>query len=381
MKRLGLPILLLATGTALAPAVALAQEAPARFDALEYRHVGPIGNRVSAVVGVPGEPNIYYAGAASGGIFKTSDGGSHWQPVFDEAPVQSIGSLAVAQSDANVVWAGTGEAKIRSNISVGAGIYRSTDAGKSWKMMGLEKTGRISRIRIHPDDDNVVYAAALGHCYGPQEERGIYRTQDGGETWERVLFVDENTGASDLVMDPNNPRILFAGMWQMQIWTWGRESGGPGSGLFMSQDGGDTWERLEGNGLPESPWGKVSLAMTARDSDRIYALIETNVNRDYRELTSDAGVLWRSDDGGQNWRMVNPDHTLVQRPHYYSRAVAAPDDADEIHFLATQHSTSLDGGVSFFRNDAGGDHHDMWIDRTQPDRMIVGHDIRRRWLS
>ncbi len=210
-----------------------------------------MGNRASAVVGVPGDINIYYFGSASGGIFKTTDGGAHWTPIFDDEPVQSIGSLAIAPSDSNVIWAGTGEAKLRSNISIGAGIYKSTDAGENWTLMGLEKTGRIGRIVIHPDNPDIVLAAALGHCYGPQEERGVFRTTDGGETWERVLFVDENTGASDIVMNPANPRILFAGMWQMQIWTWGRQSGGPGSGLYRSKDGGATWEHLTGKGLPE----------------------------------------------------------------------------------------------------------------------------------
>ncbi len=344
------------------------------FEQLKYRHIGPVGNRVSAVVGVPGEPNIYYFGAASGGIFKTTDGGVHWKPIFDDQPVASIGSLAIAASDPNVVWAGTGEAKIRSNISIGAGIYKSTDAGKSWNLMGLEKTGRIGRIVIHPQNPDIVLAAALGHCYGPQEERGVFRTTDGGETWQRTLFVDENTGASDIVMDPNNPRILFAGMWQMIIWTWGRESGGPGSGLYKSTDGGATWKHLTENGLPEPPLGKIALAMTPRDSNRIYALIETNSNRDFAPLEEHQGVLWRSDDGGSSWKGVNSDHTLTQRPHYYSRVVAAPDDADEVHFHAMRHTTSLDGGVTFFRNNSGGDHHDMWIDPLIPDRMVVGHD-------
>jgi photosystem II stability/assembly factor-like uncharacterized protein len=214
----------------------------------------------------------------------------------------------------------------------------------------------------------------LGHLYGPQQERGVYRTNDGGESWERVLFVDEDTGASDLVMDPNNPEVLFAGMWQMVIWTWGRQSGGAGSGLFVSRDGGDTWQRLEGHGLPASPLGKVVLSMSAKDSRRVYALIETNSNRDFAALEDHQGILWRSDDGGESWRMVNADHTLVQRPHYYSRVVAAPDDPDEVHFLATSHTTSLDGGLSVKRGSAGGDNHDMWIDPLMPDRMVVGND-------
>src|SRR5687767_10705303 len=210
-----------------------AQEAsaPAARDALgalRYRYIGPVGNRVTCVVGIPGQPNIYYVGAASGGIWKTIDAGSHWEPIFDDQPVSSIGSLAIDPSNPNVVWAGTGESHIRSHISVGAGIYKSVDAGKTWKLMGLEKTGRIARIVIDPKNPETVVVAALGHSYGPQQERGVFRSSDGGRNWERVLFVDPNTGASDVVMDPSNPRILYAGMWPLEIHTWGRESGGPG---------------------------------------------------------------------------------------------------------------------------------------------------------
>ena len=189
------------------------------YSRLKWRYLGPEGNRVSSVASVAGDPNVYYAGAASGGIFKTTDGGVHWTPIFDDQPVSSVGSLAVAPSDANVVWAGTGEPFIRSHISVGWGVFRSTDAGKSWARAGLENTGRISRIVVHPANPDVVFVAALGHAYGPQQERGIYRTMDAGKTWERVLFVNDSTGASDLVMDPANPRILYAGFWQIEIHT------------------------------------------------------------------------------------------------------------------------------------------------------------------
>ncbi len=344
------------------------------FDDLEYRHIGPVGNRVSAVVGIPGDPNVYYIGAASGGVWKTVDGGVHWEPVFDDQSAQSIGALAVDPVNPNVVWAGTGEAHIRSNVSIGNGVYKTTDGGETWTHMGLEDSGRISRIRIHPHDPNVVFVAALGHLYGPQEQRGVFRTTDGGESWERVLFVDENTGASDIIIDPNNPEILFAGTWQMIIWTWGRQSGGPGGGLFRSKDGGDTWERLEGNGLPRPPLGKVVLGMSADNSDRVYALIETNSNSEFAPLNDHQGVLWRTDNGGESWRMVNADHTIVQRPHYYSRVVVAPDDHNEVHFMATSHTTSLDGGLTVQRGSAGGDNHDMWIDPVWPDRIIVGND-------
>lgn len=343
------------------------------FDVLQYRHVGPVGNRVTAVVGVPGDPNVYYFGAAAGGVFKSVDGGVHWTPVFDREPVQSIGALAIDPTNPNVVWAGTGETFIRSNVSVGNGIYQSVDGGKTWTHRGLDATGRIGRIVIHPRNPHVVFAAALGHLYGPQPERGVFRTTDGGATWERVLFVDEQTGAADIVMDPNNPEILFAAMWQMIIRTWGRESGGPGSGLYRSKDGGTTWEKLQGNGLPTPPLGKIGLAMSPDNSNRVYALIETNSNRDYAPLTDHQGVLWRSDDGGDHWQMVNADHALDQRPLYYSRLAVAPDDQDEVHFMSTVHTRSLDGGRTVERV-AGGDNHDIWIDPLIPDRMIVGND-------
>jgi photosystem II stability/assembly factor-like uncharacterized protein len=347
--------------------------------ALRYRYIGPVGNRVTSVVSVPGQPNIYYVGAASGGIFKTIDGGVHWDPIFDQNPVSSIGSLAMAPSDPNVIWAGTGEAHIRSHISVGAGIYKSTDAGKTWKLMGLEKTGRIGRIVIDPKNPDIVLAAAMGHSYGPQPERGVFRTADGGKTWERVLFVDENTGASEVVMDPSNPRILFAGMWPLEIRTWGRESGGPGSGIYKSTDGGLTWKKLTGRGLPTRTTGKIAMAIANSNPNRVYALIETGDGVPVKGLETDRGKLWRSDDGGENWRLVSYDRTLGGRTHYYFRVVAAPDNENETYFLTAAFTTSLDGGETIqtgrgFGSSPGGDNHDMWIDPTNPNRMAVAND-------
>ena len=218
----------------------------------------PTGNRVSAVAGVPDDRFVYYAGGRPrGASVKTTDGGIYWTPIFDDQPVASIGSLAVAPSDPSIVWAGTGESCIRSHISVGEGIFKSVDAGRTWTRMGLELTGRIGRVVVHPTNPEVVLACALGHAYGPQPERGVFRTTDGGASWEHVLFVDEQTGCSALAMDPANPRKLFAGMWQIDIKTWGRESGGPGSGLFVSQDGGTTWQRLQGRGTCRlARWGR-----------------------------------------------------------------------------------------------------------------------------
>lgn len=365
---------------ALATAPLAAQQVDSSvFDALEYRYIGPEGNRIAAVEGLPGDPNTYYAGAASGGIFKTTDGGTYWEPIFDDQDALSIGWITVAPSDHNVVWVGTGEPNIRSHISVGKGVYRSTDAGKSWDFLGLENTGRVSRIQVHPRDPDVAYVAALGHGYGPQRERGVFRTRDGGETWEHVLFVDESTGASDLVMDPNNPRILFAGMWQVEIHTWGRTSGGPGSGIWMSRDGGDTWTRLEGNGLPERPVGKIALAIAPANSDRIYALIETGDGVPLPDGTeTESGELWRSDDGGDTWRLITHDRELAGRTHYYSRVEVSPADDMEAYFLAAPFTHTTNGGETIIdhsgRSSPWGDNHDIWIDPEDPDRMIVAND-------
>jgi len=352
---------------------------PDLYAPLKFRYIGPVGNRIIAVAGVSGNPNIYYAGAASGGIFKTIDNGAHWTPIFDGEPVSSIGSLAVAASDPNVVWAGTGEAFIRSNISIGNGIYKSTDAGRTWTHAGLDKTGRIGRVLIDPRNPDVVVACALGHAYGPQQERGVYRTADGGKTWERTLFVDENTGCSDIAMDAANPRILFAGMWQIEIHTWGRKSGGEGSGLFRSTDGGVTWTRLTGHGLPKAPIGKVSAQIARSNPNRVYALIETGdgMPTDNGQPTQ-SGSLWRSDDGGENWMVVSYDRKLRGRTHYYNRFAVAPDNENEAWFLSAEFTKTIDGGKTTVdlvgRLAAQGDDHDMWIDPANGDRMVVAHD-------
>jgi photosystem II stability/assembly factor-like uncharacterized protein len=355
-----------------------AQEAKDILGALRYRHIGPVGNRLTSVVGIPGEPNIYYVGAASGGIWKTTDGGVHWQPIFDSQPVSSIGALAIAPSDPKIVWAGTGEPWIRSHISVGQGIYKSTDAGETWKLMGLEKTGRISRVIVHPRNPDIVLVGALGHAYGPQAERGVFRTTDGGKTWERVLFTDENSGCSFIETDPNNPQIVFAGMWPIEIRTWGRESGGPGSGLFKSTDGGVTWKRLSGNGLPTRTTGKVVPTIAPSNSKRVYALIETGDGVPLRGKETDRGKLWRSDDGGETWRLVSYDRNLGGRTHYYFRMAVAPDNENETYFLTAGFAVSTDGGASLkaggLGSSPGGDNHDIWIDPKNANRMAVAND-------
>lgn len=355
---------------------------PASYGELEWRTIGPEGNRFSSAAGIPGDPYTYYVGSASGGVYKTTDGGVNWDEKFDDQPVQSIGSLAVALSDPNIVWAGTGEGKIRSHISVGQGAYKSTDAGDTWTLMGLEQTGRIPRTLIHPTDANTVYICALGHSYGPQPERGVYRTRDGGETWDHILFIDENTGCSDLAMDPSNPRVLFAGTWQLEIHTWGRTSGGPGGGLHVTRDGGDTWEKLSGPNsdldLPKKPVGKVAVAIAPSNPRRVYAMFETGDGIPWEGEETENGQVWRSEDGGRSWALITKSRNAMGRPHYYSRLVVSPDDENRAYFLTAAFSVSRDGARTLDvvpRSDApGGDHHDMWIDPTNPDRMIVSHD-------
>ncbi|MHB8093522.1 MAG: WD40/YVTN/BNR-like repeat-containing protein [Candidatus Aminicenantales bacterium] len=344
--------------------VASAPSMPDFGSAFRYRFVGPPGNRVSAVVCDSNDPNVYYAGACAGGVWKSTDGATSWFPIFDDQTSQSIGALAIAPSDSNQVWVGTGEAFIRSNVLVGDGIYKSTNAGDSFTRMGLEKSGRIGRIIVDPRNPDVVFAAALGHCYGPQKERGVYRTKDGGKTWEQVLFIDENTGCSGLAMDPNNPRTLFAGMWTMTIRTWGQESGGPGGGVYVSRDGGDTWTKLRGRGLPEFEVGKVDVAVARSNSNTVYALMETG----------DRGSLWRSTDGGNRWEIASYERRIVERPHYYTRMCIAPDDEKTVYFPCNSMYVTYDGGDSIENFSGGGDSHDMWADPKNPKRLMIGHD-------
>ena len=377
------------------PALALAQRAtaprseaavianaatvtPGTYRSLNWRFIGPEGNRFTSAAGIAGDPHTYYVGAASGGVYKTSDGGVHWQSLFDAQPVQSIGALAVAPSDRNIVWAGTGEAHIRSHISIGQGIYKSSDAGSTWTLMGLEKTGRIARVVVHPTNPDIVLVCALGTAYGPQQERGVYRTTDGGSHWIRVLFTDVNTGCSDLAMDPSNSRTLYAGMWQIEIHTWGRSSGGPGGGLFVSRDGGVSWTRLQGNGLPVKPVGKVAVAISRSNPQRVFALIETGDGIPWEGEATESGQLWRTDDGGAAWTLVTRDRNAMGRAHYYSRMAVAPDNENETYFLTASYAKSIDGGRTLTTlagaEAPGGDHHDIWIDPTNANRMIVAHD-------
>jgi photosystem II stability/assembly factor-like uncharacterized protein len=335
-------------------------------DPFRFEYVGPpSAGRIAAIAGIPGDPSTYYVGAASGGVWKSTDSARTWTPMFDDQPVQAIGALAVAASDPKVVWAGTGEAwAIRDSDMMGDGIYRSTDGGATWSHMGLRETGRIGRIVVHPTNPDIVFACALGRVTGPQEERGVFRTTDGGRTWTRVLFVNPNTGCSGLAIDANNPNVLFAGTWDVVMHTWAMFSGGAGSGVYVSRDGGTTWTRLE-RGLPKSPVGKVDVAVARSDSKRVYALIQT----------ANQGSLWRSDDGGVTWRVVSWDRRLIGRAGYYIRVDVNPANADEVLVANSTFHRSTDGGLTFPIQGGGcGDCHDIWMDPGNPDRWAATGD-------
>ena len=384
-------VLLLVSGVALLPSALHAQRRATALPAttpriestqlasMKYRHIGPVGNRITSIAGLAGDPMTYYAGAASGGIWKTTDGGMHWSAIADSLPVSSFGSISVAAGDPNVVWAGSGEPFIRSHISAGMGMYKSTDAGKSWNKAGLENSGRIARIAIDPRNTDHVVVAVLGFAYGPSSDRGIYQTMDGGKTWDKTLFVNDSTGGIDVLMDPNNSRIVYAAMWQVEIKTWGRTSGGAGSGIWKSLDGGATWKRLTGHGLPSKPVGKIGLGVTRANSNRLYALIETGDGVPATNIPDpDHGRLWRSDNAGDSWELVNHDRQLAGRTHYYNRMGVAPDNQDEAYFLSANWAKTVDGGKTVIDPSVvetpAGDHHDIWFDPTNGNRIIVSHD-------
>jgi photosystem II stability/assembly factor-like uncharacterized protein len=338
---------------------------PKEFGALEYRLIGPaVGGRITAVAGVPGDPLVFYASAAQGGLWKSVDGGREWKPLFDEEDSQSIGSFALAPSDPNVIYVGGGEANARGNVAIGLGIWKSVDAGATWKHI-LKLRGQIGQLIVDPKDPDIAFAAVLGSPFGPSETRGVYRTVDGGKNWQRVLYKDPNTGASDVSFDPNNSHVLFAGLWQMRRTPWSMTSGGPGSGLWRSDDGGTTWKELSGSGLPEGNWGKVGVGVAPSDSNRVYALIEAK-----------EGGLFRSDDGGEEWERVSSHRSLRQRHWYYTTFTIDPVDADVVWFPQVPLLKTIDGGKTVSQVDGPhhGDHHDVWIDPKMPQRMIDGND-------
>ncbi len=337
------------------------------FDALEWRMVGPYrGGRVVAVAGVPSQPYVYYMGATGGGVWKTTTGGATWEPVSDDDfSSGSIGAIAVAPSDPNVVYVGTGEACIRGNTSPGDGMYMSTDAGKTWKHVGLRDAGQIGGIVVHPTNPNLVYVAVLGHAFGPNEMRGVFRSRDGGATWEKVLYRDENAGGIDLAMDPNNPRVIYAALWQARRMPWGMESGGPGSGIFKSTDGGNTWTEISRNdGLPKGTLGKIGITVSPLDSDRVWAIVE-----------AEDGGVFRSDDAGATWAKLNDDRSLRQRAWYYTHIYADPENANTVYVLNVRFWKSTDGGRTYETIDTPhGDNHDLWIDPNNALRMVEGND-------
>lgn len=331
---------------------------------MQYRLIGPFrGGRSLTAAGIPGDPTTWYFGSTGGGVWKSTDGAITWKPIFEHEHTSDIGSLAIAPSDPNVIYVGTGEACVRGNLAQGDGIYKSVDAGKTWKNVGLNDSRAVGKLIINPTNPNIVFVAALGHPYGPNAERGVFRTTDGGKTWQKVLFVDDDTGAVDVAFDPHNSHILFAAMWQVRREPWTLSSGGPGSGLYRSIDGGDTWKKLQGDGLPEPPYGKIGVAVAA-NSSRIYALIEAK-----------QGGLYRSDDGGDSWQLINPDDRFTQRAWYYMHIVADPKDANTVYILNVDFHRSTDGGHTFNKIKVPhGDNHGLWIDPTNTQRMIQTDD-------
>ncbi|MGZ5522444.1 MAG: WD40/YVTN/BNR-like repeat-containing protein, partial [Chthoniobacterales bacterium] len=335
------------------------------FGGMKWRQIGPFrGGRALAIEGVPGESNTYYFGAVAGGVWKTIDGGANWTPIFDKESISSIGAIAVAPSDHNIIYVGTGEYAMRGNVTYGTGMYKSLDGGKTWKNIGLKDSRQIGAVVIDPKNPDIVLVAAFGHAFGPNPERGVFRTTDGGKTWAKVLYKDENTGAIDLAMDPHNPNVVFAAMWQARRQPWNFSSGGSGSGLYRSEDGGVTWKQLQGNGLPDGILGRIGISVSGADSNRIYASIEAK-----------EGGIFRSEDGGEKWTRVNEDGRFRQRAWYFSKVYADPKSPDTVYLLNTGAFRSVDGGKTFTLLPARhGDHHGLWIDPENPQRLGNAND-------
>ena len=335
---------------------------------LQWRSIGPYrGGRVTAVAGVASQPSVFYFGATGGGVWKTSDGGINWEPISDGSVfgTGSVGAIGLSDSDPNTIYVGMGESPIRGNVSHGDGVYKSTDAGKTWNRIGLVDTRQISRIRVHPRNPDLVYVAAQGHVWAPNEQRGIFRSKDGGKNWEKVLYRGDKAGACDLILDPTNPTIIYAGLWEAYRKPWTLESGGPNSGIFKSTDGGDTWTDITRNqGLPKGTIGIVGLAVSPANPDRLWAIVE-----------AEDGGVFRSDNGGRTWAKVNEERRLRQRAWYYSRIYADPRNADTVYVLNTGFYKSNDGGKSYTPISVPhGDNHDLWIAPDDPNRMINSND-------
>ncbi|GAB2528799.1 WD40/YVTN/BNR-like repeat-containing protein [Rufibacter soli] len=336
------------------------------YNGLTWRSIGPYrGGRSGTVTGVPGQPNLFYFGATGGGVWRTKDGGSSWENISDKFFGGSIGAVAVSEADPNVIYVGEGEKTVRGNVSSGFGMWKSVDAGQTWQHIGLRDSKHIPRVRIHPKNPDLVYAAVLGNIYAPNEQRGVYRSKDGGKNWERVLFVNKEVGAFDLVIDPVNPRNLYATTWRMERTPYSFSSGGAGSGIWKSTDGGDTWKEISRNtGLPKGTLGIIGVAVSPANNQRVWAMVE-----------AEDGGLFRSDDGGQNWAKLNDDRNLRQRAWYYTRVTADPKNEDGVYVMNVSYHHSTDGGRTFKNYNAPhGDHHDLWIAPEDPKRMIIADD-------
>lgn len=335
-------------------------------ETMSYRSIGPFrGGRSAACAGVIGKPTEFFFGAAGGGVWKTEDGGSSWFNVSDGFFGNSIGAIAIADSDPNIIYVGGGEVTVRGNVSHGDGMWKSIDGGKTWSHIGLDDSQTIPRIRVHPTDPDLVYVAVLGHLYGPNQQRGVFRSKDGGENWERILFASEEAGAVDLIIDPNNPRVLYAATWKVKRTPYSLESGGEGSGLWKSNDGGDTWTEITRNsGLPQGTVGIIGVTVSPVDSNRVWAQVE-----------AEDGGLFRSDNAGESWTKVNDERKLRQRAWYYTRVYAGPDNLDEVYVLNVQFWRSKDGGKNFSSiRTPHGDHHDLWIDPNDANRILIADD-------
>ncbi len=348
-----------------APAQTTSPADPLRL--LQYRSIGPFrGGRVAAVAGVPSQPKVYYFGGTGGGVWKTTDAGVNWEPVSDKFfKTGSVGSIDVSWSDPNIVYVGMGESPVRGNVSHGDGVYKSVDAGKTWKHVGLGDSRQIGRVRIHPKDPNLVYVAAMGHLWGPNRERGVFRTKDGGKTWQNILFRSERAGAFDISFDPADPNVMFAAFWQVQRTPYSMISGGEGSSIYKSTDGGDTWTDISKNrGLPAGVLGKIGVSVSPVNPNRIFAMVEA---RD--------GGLYRSDDGGDTWQRVSDSPAIRQRPWYYTRVYADTQNADTVYVLNVGFHKSIDGGRTFTTiGTPHGDNHDLWIAPNDNQRMVEGND-------
>ncbi|WP_455169853.1 WD40/YVTN/BNR-like repeat-containing protein [Aegicerativicinus sediminis] len=337
------------------------------YEALEYRLIGPFrGGRSAAVTGVEGEPNLFYFGSTGGGVWRTTDGGRSWDNISDGYFGGSIGSVEVAPNDHNVIYVGGGEKTVRGNVSSGYGIFKTVDAGKTWTSMGLENSRHIPRIQVHPRDFNTVYAAVLGNIYKPTQDRGVYKSNDGGKTWKKVLYVNDQAGAVDLILDPNNPRIIYASTWRVQRTPYSLSSGGDGSALWKSTDSGETWSEISKNeGFPKDTLGIIGVTVSPKNSDRVWAIVENK----------EKGGVYRSDDGGKTWQHINDDRSLRQRAWYYTRIYADTKDEDVVYVMNVSYHKSKDGGKTFSRSNAPhGDHHDLWIAPENPNRMIIADD-------